>query len=201
MRIRGGRFDCQFENDGRVAPYGTPSTLLIPAKRYTVFRRLVAKHGGKVSILLRNMLERHRLLLWQGLMPACTQVNTRYQAPHGDYSRITFRPYQSDWLQLGQLALAHGMSRCLFFDYLLTLENSDYYDTNEMPLQSPSVRNDLRNPYCLHVQLDYYPLHGIVSRAFDSFPIPEDLLSPANVFAFCQSHEAQDYPWPDSRYL
>ena len=39
-----------------------------------------------------------------------------------DLKRISFRPNNDDWLELGELALAFGKSRCYVFTFLLELD-------------------------------------------------------------------------------
>ena len=39
-----------------------------------------------------------------------------------DLKRVSFRVNNSDWLELGELALAFGKSRCWLFTYLLEID-------------------------------------------------------------------------------
>ncbi|MBK8399109.1 MAG: DUF1564 family protein [Leptospiraceae bacterium] len=101
----------------------TVSTLLIPEKLLPNFLFLVKEHGaGNVTLYLRNLLIMYRTLTHSGMIPEPSNVKTEYQAEGQNLCRVGFRPNNADWLELGQLALAFGKSRCWLFVYLLRLD-------------------------------------------------------------------------------
>ena len=101
----------------------TVSTLLIPENLMQNFMFLVKKHGASsTSVYLRNLLFMYRTLTHSGLIPEPLKVKTEYQEEGQNLCRVGFRPSNSDWLELGQLALAFGKSRCWLFVHLLKLD-------------------------------------------------------------------------------
>ena len=101
----------------------TVSTLLIPANLMPVFLSLVKNHGaGNICVYLRNLLFMYRTLTHSGMIPSPITLKTEYQEEGLNLCRVGFRPDNSDWLELGELALAFGKSRCWLFVYLLKLD-------------------------------------------------------------------------------
>lgn len=101
----------------------TVSTLLIPENLMPSFVFLVKEHGaGSISAYLRNLLFMYRTLTHSGMIPKPIAVKTEYQEEGLNLCRVGFRPSNTDWLELGQLALAFGKSRCWLFVYLLQLD-------------------------------------------------------------------------------
>ena len=101
----------------------TVSTLLIPENLIPSFVFLVKNHGaGNISVYLRNLLFMYRTLTHSGMIPEPITVKTEYQEEGQNLCRVGFRPSNSDWLELGELALAFGKSRCWLFVYLLKLD-------------------------------------------------------------------------------
>ena len=41
---------------------------------------------------------------------------------------MSFRPNNADWIELGELALAFGKSRCFVFTFLLELDLSGFWE-------------------------------------------------------------------------
>lgn len=201
MQTVGGRFDCRVENEGRLKEPGTPSTLLVSRERYVAFQELLERKGARVQALLRSMLIRHRYLVRQGLIPASNRVKTRYQPTCGDYVRVSFRPYERDWMELGQLAGAHGLSRCLFFDYLLTLELADYDLEAVLASLPPATGHDLNKPHCLESRVSFFPWCASFVRIFESVPLNDAQLGSIGVYGLTRAPGVSRYPWPHSRYL
>ncbi len=98
----------------------TISTLLIPKHMIEDFLRVREKNN--ISIYLRKLLRRYRTFTHTGMIPEPKKVKTEYQEEGLDLQRINFRPMNSDWIELGELALAFGKSRCWVFVYLLKLD-------------------------------------------------------------------------------
>ena len=98
----------------------TVSTLLIPESMMPSFLFLVKNHGaGNTSVYLRNLLFMYRTLTHSGMIPSPISVKTEYQEEGLNLCRVGFRPDNADWLELGELALAFGKSRCWLFVFLL----------------------------------------------------------------------------------
>ena len=101
----------------------TVSTLLIPKNLMPSFVFLVKSHGsGNISVYLHNLLFMYRTLTHSGMIPFPISVKTEYQEEGLDLCRVGFRPENVDWIELGELALAFGKSRCWLFVYLLKLD-------------------------------------------------------------------------------
>ena len=60
------------------------------------------------------------------LIPA--KIKTEYQNEGLDLKRVSFRPNNADWIELGELALAFGKSRCFVFTFLLELDLSGFWE-------------------------------------------------------------------------
>ena len=98
----------------------TPSTLLLPNSILNPFlKRRLQRYKGNTTVYLRNLLKLYRSLNYAGLFPPPAKVKSEYQEENLDLKRITFRPNNSDWIELGSLALAFGKSRCWIFTYLV----------------------------------------------------------------------------------
>lgn len=101
----------------------TVSTLLIPENLMPSFLSLLKTHGANnITVYLRNLLTMYRTITHSGLIPNPIKLKTEYQDEGQNLKRIGFRPNNSDWIELGELALAFGKSRCWFFVYLLKLD-------------------------------------------------------------------------------
>lgn len=163
------RFAPSFAEAAPLHIWGTPSTLLVPRRLRHIYDRLLAQNGGRVASLLGNALKRNSQLLRSGVFPVSQRLNTRYQPSGQSYDRISFRPAPVDWLLLGQLAAAHGISRCLCFAWLLELEEEE--ERPEPQGIAPwTLDFDLRFPYVLRFALEYTPGSGRFWRRFASIP-------------------------------
>ncbi|MBP7281325.1 MAG: DUF1564 family protein [Leptospiraceae bacterium] len=113
----------KFEIDSLDERNQTVSTLLIPESMMPSFLFLVKNHGaGNTSVYLRNLLFMYRTLTHSGMIPSPISVKTEYQEEGLNLCRVGFRPDNADWLELGELALAFGKSRCWLFVFLLKLD-------------------------------------------------------------------------------
>ncbi len=70
---------------------------------------------------------------------------TEYQKENLNLKRLSFRPDNSDWIELGELALAFGKSRCWIFTFLLELDLSGFSKilSKSFPSQSVPTTPDL----------------------------------------------------------
>ncbi len=100
----------------------TSSTLLIPAHLLKDFLKQKAKYHQNTSLYLRSLIRRFRSITHSGLLPDPIKIKAEYQEKKLELQKISFRPRNSDWIELGALALAFGKSRCWMFVYLLKLD-------------------------------------------------------------------------------
>lgn len=64
----------------------------------------------------------YRTVTHSGMTPIPRKMKTEFQEEGLDLKRVCFRPQNSDWLELGQIALAFGKSRCWLFTFLLEID-------------------------------------------------------------------------------
>ena len=100
----------------------TVSTLLIPNHLIVDFQSKVKKYNGNVSPYLRSLLRRFRSISHTGILPEPKKIKTAYQDGNLNLRKVNFRPRNSEWVELGELALAFGKSRCWMFVHLLQLD-------------------------------------------------------------------------------
>lgn len=77
---------------------------------------------------LRALLQMYRTLTHSGMIPPPRKIKTEFQMEGLDLKRVCFRPHNSDWLELGQIALAFGKSRCWLFTFLLEIDIAGLWD-------------------------------------------------------------------------
>ena len=100
----------------------TVSTLLIPDHLTVDFQSKIKKYNGNVSPYLRSLLRRFRSVTHTGILPDPKKLKTEYQVGNLNLRKVNFRPRNSEWVELGELALAFGKSRCWMFVHLLQLD-------------------------------------------------------------------------------
>ena len=71
---------------------------------------------------LRILLKSYKTFTHSGMLPPPRKIKTEFQDEGLDLKRVSFRPHNADWLELGELALAFGKSRCWLFTFLLELD-------------------------------------------------------------------------------
>ena len=62
------------------------------------------------------------------MIPPPRKIKTEYQNEGLDLKRVNFRVNNADWIELGELALVFGKSRCWMFTYLLELDILGVWD-------------------------------------------------------------------------
>jgi len=122
------------------------STLLIPEHLYERLSEKVKLHGNRMPVYLRNLLKMFRIVTHSGLIPSPRKIKTEYQEQGLLLKRVNFRVFNEDWLELGELALAFGKSRCWMFVFLLELDLSGLWEVlSEFGLgQGVPTKNNLR---------------------------------------------------------
>ena len=126
------RKNIEFSHDKIDEEEGTVSTLLIPRHLIKDFVLKKKKHKGNVSLYLRSLLRRFRSITHTGILPESGKIKTEYQEEKLKLRKVNFRPRNFPpiawslsnafaWVELGELALAFGKSRCWVFVHLLKL--------------------------------------------------------------------------------
>nr|MBP7283767.1 DUF1564 family protein [Leptospiraceae bacterium] len=100
----------------------TVSTLLIPEILIDDFRLKIKKYNGKTALYLHSLLRRFRTITHSGMIPEPEKLKTTYQERDLDLKKVSFKPKNQDWIELGELALVFGKSRCWMFVFLLKLD-------------------------------------------------------------------------------
>ncbi|PJZ71293.1 hypothetical protein CH373_01965 [Leptospira perolatii] len=111
-------------------------TLILPQRTHRRYK----KHwdtSKSATKCLKELLE-----TYSGSIDRIERLNSnpifvRYQRAKTKttWVRINFRPRQSDWIKLGNLARFHGVSRCFLFVYLL-----ERFLTGDRPAGSLSIK-------------------------------------------------------------
>ena len=107
----------------------TISTLLIPAHLITPLKEKIKEHGNLFPVYLRNLLWMFRTFTHSGMIPHPQKLKTEYQKEGLDLQRVNLRPFNEDWMELGELALVYGKSRCWLFTFLLELDLLGFWET------------------------------------------------------------------------
>ncbi len=98
------------------------STLLIPEYLYDDFSLKTKKYKGKTALYLQSLLRRFRTITHSGMIPEAEKLKTTYQERNLDLQKVSFKPKNADWMELGELALVFGKSRFWLFVFLLKLD-------------------------------------------------------------------------------
>ncbi|MBK8398088.1 MAG: DUF1564 family protein [Leptospiraceae bacterium] len=98
------------------------STLLIPDFLYNDFRLKTKKFKSNTAGYLHSLLRRFRPVTHSGMIPEPEKLKTSYQERYLNLKKVNFTPKNEDWIELGELALAFGKSRCWLFVFLLKLD-------------------------------------------------------------------------------
>ncbi len=121
-------------------PKPSVSTLLIPME---LLELLIQKYGRRnFKETFHSLLSRYRGFLSLGVLPHSHKLKTLYQSDGLDLQPLKFRPDLSDWMELGILSSAIGVSRCLLFSFILELD----FGLAEEFLSIPDVRDVVTTP-------------------------------------------------------
>ncbi|MBP7282535.1 MAG: DUF1564 family protein [Leptospiraceae bacterium] len=124
----------------------TISTLLVPSHLIEDLKKKTKEHGNSLVIYLRNLLWMYRTITHSGMIHPPRKIKTEYQVEGLDLKRVNFRVSNVDWIELGELALAFGKSRCWLFVFLLELDILGLWETlSELNLSNAApTKNKLR---------------------------------------------------------
>lgn len=142
----------------------TVSTLLVPAHLVGDLKAKMKEHGNSLVIYLRNLLWMYRSLTHSGMVPPPRKIKTEYQEEGLDLKRVSFRVDNADWIELGELALAFGKSRCWVLTFLLELDILGLWETlSELNLSNAvPTTNKLR----LRVSLSFRMIFQDFARSY-----------------------------------
>ncbi|MCB1177655.1 MAG: DUF1564 family protein, partial [Leptospiraceae bacterium] len=113
----------------------TSSSLLIPENLLIIYQKLEIKKNRRE--ILAYLLRKYKFFLGNWQFRSSRKIKTLFQDSGLDLKRISFKPRNSDWLELGTIAMGFGVSRTYLFSYLLELEDrglGDFFDI-------PQIRN------------------------------------------------------------
>ena len=106
----------------------TVSTLLVPTSMMDELKRKKKEHDNNLAIYFKNLLSLCRTFTHSGMLPDPSKIKTEYQDEGLVLQRVSFRVANEDWLEIGELALAVGKSRCWVFSFLLQLDILGFWD-------------------------------------------------------------------------
>lgn len=106
----------------------TASTLLIPANMMEALNQKILVHKN-LAAYLEHLLLICKIFSHSGMLPDPKKIKTEYQEEGLDLQRVNFRAQNADWIELGELALGFGKSRCFVFTFLLKLDLLGFWDT------------------------------------------------------------------------
>jgi hypothetical protein len=104
------------------------SSLLIPEQYLTLFRSKVREHGG-VRAYIVYLLSKYRIHIANGMVPAYSNLTTKYQEKGQGLVKIGFRPNPADWAELKLYRVSFGMSISAFLIYLVIADSTDFART------------------------------------------------------------------------
>ena len=91
------------------------STLLIPEYLLADFQRKMAEYGNSLPIYFLHLLRRFRVFSLSGMIPPPRKIKTEYQDEGLNLHKVNFRVSNAAWIELGELSIAFGKSRCALF--------------------------------------------------------------------------------------
>jgi len=105
------------------------STLLIPEHLLIDFRAKLALYGNSLPVYFLYLLRRFRIFNLSGMIPPPRKIKTEFQDEGLNLHKFNFRVSNAAWVELGELSLAFGKSRCALFVYLLELDLAGFGDS------------------------------------------------------------------------
>jgi hypothetical protein len=106
----------------------TVSTLLVPSHLVDALKQKKIEHGNSLVGYFRNLISKYRTLTHSGMIADPRKIKTEYQDEGLELMRVSFRVANADWLEIGELALAFGKSRCWVFTFLLELDLTGFWE-------------------------------------------------------------------------
>ena len=122
----------------------TPSTLLIPAALMPLLYK--ERCTCPLAATLDRLLCKYRGMTLCKLLPVAEKCKTQYQDAGLDLKRVNFRPDNKSWLELGLLARAFGISRCMLFVCLYMMYVGNSAESSDGVPTDREGRYDMLNP-------------------------------------------------------
>jgi hypothetical protein len=101
------------------------STILIPEKYLANFKKKLAHYKG-VRGYITYLLSKYRIHISNGIIPAYSNLTTKYQDKNQNLQKFSFRPLAADWAELKLYRNSFGMSISALLVYLLIADFSDF---------------------------------------------------------------------------
>lgn len=135
------------------------SSLLVPERYLNIFRAKVREHQG-VRAYISYLLYKYRIHIANGIVPAYSNLTTKYQEKDQCLRKIGFRPNPSDWAELKLYRISFGMSISAFLIYLLIADSTNFAQNLSYFLWTvgiPAIPNlDLATKLYLCQNRDFY---------------------------------------------
>ena len=110
---------------------GKRCCLLIPGYLVLEYRKIREQKGG-LKVLLSYLVNKYYGSRLRFYVKRDIDTTVGYQEDGLFLHRENFRPVGRDWLELKFLAIAHNMSMCAFFVFLLQLELAGALEVGEV---------------------------------------------------------------------
>jgi hypothetical protein len=164
-----GQASCQFP----INPVSSsPSSLLIPEYLWSFFIQCLRQSNNRTGILLRKLLYRYRTKFYSGEFLQVSSAKRTYQVVGQDLIKISFRVEDAVWIEFGQMAAYLGVSRCLFFKYLLEAAAEDGFANSVGTPATPLAQFDLERPACVRYCEDLIMRLHQCARKIELTPLP-----------------------------
>ncbi|MDV6234381.1 DUF1564 domain-containing protein [Leptospira ellisii] len=140
-------------------------TLLVPE---TYFFKLSSDNQKYLAKRVPELLRRYAKFMSSRSRINDTGITTLYQKDQGKLKKLNVRMNTGFWCLLGAIANAHGVSRCLLFNFLLFLDEAGVGDSVDENLNEGVPT--FHEVYSYIWQLDL--IHNTVSRFLRFSPNP-----------------------------
>ncbi|MCE9499200.1 MAG: DUF1564 domain-containing protein [Leptospira sp.] len=123
----------------------TSSTIKIPAKLLERYENRIKQFGSQGKYF-SHILNKYRILFHSGSLYCSGNMKNVYQKRGQNLIRVSFRPRNSDWLELRIVSQAHFVSMSAIFVYLIEIDSSDQGELFEKALQGVRPTSLLTRP-------------------------------------------------------
>lgn len=104
------------------------ATILLPEKYLEHFQKRIVQYEG-VRSYIAHLLSKYKIHIANGIVPAYSNLTTKYQEKSQNLQKISFRPVAEDWAELKLYRVAFGMSISAFLVYLVIADSVDLAET------------------------------------------------------------------------
>ena len=145
------------------------STILLPEKYLEHFQKRIVQYEG-VRSYIAHLLSKYKIHISNGIVPAYSNLATKYQEKNQNLQKISFRPLAEDWAELKLYRVAFGMSISAFLVYLVIADSVDLAETVSHLLVAVGVptlsKQDLTAKIYLWEKRSYYSIVFQVRRDY-----------------------------------